>query len=33
MSLLDKASIIITPTAYNVGSINAIKPKNLVMRI
>jgi len=27
MSLLDKASIIITPTAYNVGSINAIKPK------
>jgi len=27
MSLLDKASIIITPTAYDVGSINAIKPK------
>ena len=26
MSLLDKASIIITPTAYDVGSINAIKP-------
>jgi len=26
-NLLDKASIIITPTAYDVGSINAIKPK------
>jgi len=28
MSLLDKASILITPTAYDVGSINAIKPKD-----
>jgi len=27
MSLLEKASILITPTAYDVGSINAIKPK------
>ena len=27
MSLLNKASIIITPTAYDVGSINAVKPK------
>jgi len=26
MSLLDEASIIITPTAYDVGSINAVKP-------
>lgn len=28
MSLLDKASILVTPTAYDVGSINAIKPKD-----
>jgi hypothetical protein len=28
MSLLEKASILITPTAYDVGSINAIKPKD-----
>jgi hypothetical protein len=27
-NLLDKASILITPTAYDVGSINAIKPKD-----